>query len=1444
MISKLTFLTAAMFAFVGIFSKQAVAQQDDASKDPTVVLMQTGSVTTCNALFYDTGGATGNYSGNENHFLVFVPETPGARIKVTFLEFETENNYDKLKVYNGSSPIDPLLATLTGANLPPEPFYGDNPNGVLGFNFTSDGSVMKPGWKATVECYTPVPNNLVALKLNTTPHATATEAKTIPFLILNQGTADVLGSAYTVQLQDTAGNILASANGVDLISGAQTSIDLVWTPAAAGTMGVKGVINFAADEYPGDNATEIVMFTIHPAGTYVAQIGPGATVSGLRIPFDFYYYNSCAQSIYTAEQLGVGGGIINKIVYKNNFPTSLIVPKGIRVWIGETTLTNLTGGFIDPADLTLVFDGEVEFPGGINDININLQTPYVYSGQNLVIYTYREYDTAWISNGCLFFLTSTSESRTRHRRSDTQLDPLAPTGGTATTYIPDITMFFSTAGLGGITGNVTSGGTPAEGVKVQIVGGTRHTTTDASGNYSLPYLIPGTYALDFTKFGYTDFNATNINVVGDSTTTVNATISPIQQYMVSGTITTSDTGLPVAGAVVNFYGYEDYTDTTDAAGHYSMSGVWGAGKEYEVVVDAEGYQQYNGTVTVTNAHITDHNIVVNEIAYPAGKVTATVEGENVNVTWLSPGVTSPGDPKWITWSGDADPDNCGIGHPVEYTIAHRFSAEQLSGLEAVDMFVSKIKFFPIETGTYKVQVWTGGSATDPGTLVHEQVALNVEYFQWNEVELTTPVVVPDGQELWYGVHIIPIEHYPAGVDEGPAITGFGDWIKIANGAWETLTSHGLSYNWALGALVDNGKGFVTNLSKLHAEYEMNDSKVNNGDGSNILSDLRSTSAIESREITIVGNSENSVSRALVDYTLYRLIKDQPQAEWTELIASTTYTAYTDTVWETLPAGLYQYAVVANYTNNVVSKPRLSNILAKDLETEYTVHVKDNADGAVEGVTVTLTNHDGIAQHVYEGTTGATGDITFPTVWKGVYSITAAKAGYEPFAADSVTINANTTFPATIVEIIVTPNNLECDFDGNDIIFTWNNVYGVNVTLQADDVWGDGSGYQLLLDADAVEYGQTIPTSGWLADCNAPATLYDVFEYKIPENADPVCNTQNMICNNSATILVPVGTYDYCIVNPTPNDRLWIAAGENGRKDDYVFEEGKNYHFYVQFGGSNDMTTITVTDAKTKRVLDVVRPGAVVDENARIGEFTSDQISVVSIPEIGDYYNGTPSQTRAFNGYTVYLDGEEVASDIMETTYRFENVGGGYHTAGVKAVYTSGESEVAEMSFYLPPYWYVNFTVKRESDGTPIEGANVFVNNRTLTTDASGEATIWLFNGEYNYTVSKSGYSDFEGSFVVNGADLTIPVNMITGIDGFANSFVRLYPNPAERVLTIERSNSDEAVIELYNVSGALISTTKTENSTTTLDIGMLNSGSYFIRIIETNNTTIHRFIKQ
>ena len=139
-----------------------------------------------------------------------------------------------------------------------------------------------------------------------------------------------------------------------------------------------------------------------------------------------------------------------------------------------------------------------------------------------------------------------------------------------------------------------------------------------------------------------------------------------------------------------------------------------------------------------------------------------------------------------------------------------------------------------------------------------------------------------------------------------------------------------------------------------------------------------------------------------------------------------------------------------------------------------------------------------------------------------------------------------------------------------------------VKLTAGDVWGDGSGYQMLIDADATAYGTIIPVEGGLTNSgNAPAGLYDNFEYKIPENADGSLTTTNIIINNTGSVLVPAGTYDWAITNPTPGDRIWIASSNNsecpGRYDNYTFEAGKTYEFKVKLQGQNDWVDVVISD---------------------------------------------------------------------------------------------------------------------------------------------------------------------------------------------------------------------------------------------------------------------------
>lgn len=129
-------------------------------------------------------------------------------------------------------------------------------------------------------------------------------------------------------------------------------------------------------------------------------------------------------------------------------------------------------------------------------------------------------------------------------------------------------------------------------------------------------------------------------------------------------------------------------------------------------------------------------------------------------------------------------------------------------------------------------------------------------------------------------------------------------------------------------------------------------------------------------------------------------------------------------------------------------------------------------------------------------------------------------------------------------------------------------------------WKDGSGVQILLDADHDTYGDVIPDSGPLSNnTDAPSSVYDRFEYKIPENADGARDTKNNIpYGSSAKITIPEGTYDYVITNPTPGRNVWIVGTrgtDEARMDDYVFEAGKVYTYTVSKVGNYDGVFLSI-----------------------------------------------------------------------------------------------------------------------------------------------------------------------------------------------------------------------------------------------------------------------------
>ncbi|MCD4665402.1 MAG: carboxypeptidase regulatory-like domain-containing protein, partial [Bacteroidales bacterium] len=125
----------------------------------TEYLMQNTTVTTCEGIFYDTGGPSSDYSNDEDFTMTFLPAQNDKKIEISFTYFSVENeldcNYDWMKIFDGSSISYPLIGTYCGIDSPGT-VAATNNDGALTFQFHSDYSIVKAGWIANISCLTTV----------------------------------------------------------------------------------------------------------------------------------------------------------------------------------------------------------------------------------------------------------------------------------------------------------------------------------------------------------------------------------------------------------------------------------------------------------------------------------------------------------------------------------------------------------------------------------------------------------------------------------------------------------------------------------------------------------------------------------------------------------------------------------------------------------------------------------------------------------------------------------------------------------------------------------------------------------------------------------------------------------------------------------------------------------------------------------------------------------------------------------------------------------------------------------------------------------------------------------------------------------------------------------------------------------------------------------------
>lgn len=96
---------------------------------------------------YDEGGKFGNYYNNESLNYTIAPKNADA-IKVHFLEFDLEDGFDSLWLYDGIAIDAKLIGAYSGNKLPQDVIAK---SGILNVQFKSDGTNRSKGWAFVYE---------------------------------------------------------------------------------------------------------------------------------------------------------------------------------------------------------------------------------------------------------------------------------------------------------------------------------------------------------------------------------------------------------------------------------------------------------------------------------------------------------------------------------------------------------------------------------------------------------------------------------------------------------------------------------------------------------------------------------------------------------------------------------------------------------------------------------------------------------------------------------------------------------------------------------------------------------------------------------------------------------------------------------------------------------------------------------------------------------------------------------------------------------------------------------------------------------------------------------------------------------------------------------------------------------------------------------------------
>lgn len=823
-----------------------------------------------------------------------------------------------------------------------------------------------------------------------------------------------------------------------------------------------------------------------------------------------------------------------------------------------------------------------------------------------------------------------------------------------------------------VEGVVSANGAPVAGAYVALADDQGAVllsdTTDVNGQYILPCVAKGTYSLTVSHPDYTS-RTEQLSIDEAGLQTKNISMTSADKFALSGKIV-DEKGNPLSQVAVSATnGNVRLATSTDAEGAFTLKDV--VPGDYTVEYFKNSYEQITEQMTV-GADRNDINITMIRKVLSPTNVSAT----DGNVTWSEPvehkelrydDGTLDGEP--FGFSGGTMYSVIGTifrqpSVPVSvswYTVNDGYDDHDL-----VNLFIFDVE--PDGTPTNKILFEQSGIQNTPGS--------------WTTFKLPENINCPNG---FVAALSVDGGFLSLGCDDGEGDDyPFREKTYCSTDNYET---NGFYY------LEENGyrKNFMIRADVVPTGAALNVPAADTQAAKNAMALHNDTTADKTAKLQVrkplrqPAPTESATGAVYPAYNVYRVAAGQEsdEAQWKQL-NTTPIEAFSlkDTEWASLPQGYYSYAVKAVYTDNRLSDAAMSERYGKDVTTdvEVAVSVDKIADAQLNGY-VTIAGEDTTFRADL-----ADGKAMFKGIMKGNYTMNVVAAGCKPYSAElDLTADNRYTENVTLEEDRVMPFNLKVENDkSNASVLSWNTVslsddfeghQAFTINSPGEIGWnyidGDQSGTAAFFDSEtseSYEYpgmfekmafivfnpsatnppmkGDELKAHSGNQSIAALSSLKQNDDYFISPLLAGTDNLKFSFYANSIMGLDSIAV-GYSATGMEEKDFVWVA-------DKILVADGWNLYSYDIPAGARYVAVRCFSNRATALLIDDVTI------------------------ESGDYATAQSEGIGAHN-YEVYLDGNLLTTQ-PQTTYNFGQLQSGSHTASVKAIYESGESELSSIEF--------------------------------------------------------------------------------------------------------------------------------------------------------------------